>query len=117
VFVERLLMTEKGFWGTGIWAWLFQRITGLLLVAYLAAHLWTLHFSHITTPFDGFFRYLISNNFVPLLLGIILYHALNGLRTTLIDLGLSLQTQRWMFWALMIAGAALYLYLMVLKTL
>jgi succinate dehydrogenase / fumarate reductase cytochrome b subunit len=110
------LTVEKGFWGTGIWAWFFQRITGLLLVAYLAAHLWTLHFTYMKTPFDTFFRYLISNNFVPILLGLILYHALNGIRVTLIDLGLSLQAQRWLFWALMLTGVVIYLYIIIVRS-
>lgn len=107
------MTVEKGFWGTGIWAWLLQRITGLLLVAYLGAHLWTLHFSHIHTPLDSLFRYLISNSFVPVLLGTILYRALNGIRVTLLDLGLSLQAQRALYWALMLTGTAVYLYVIL----
>jgi succinate dehydrogenase cytochrome b556 subunit len=103
-------MVKKRPYSTGIWAWLFQRITGLLLVLYLAAHLWSIHFSSIETPLDRLFTYLMSRSFFPILLALLTYHALNGFRVFAIDLGLGTRGQRFLFWALVVVGGAIILF-------
>jgi len=96
-------------YGTGMWAWLLQRITGLLLVFYLFVHIWWAHFSDIKTPFDSllntFFVHTRSSLFILLVL--VLPHALNGFRVFAVDLGIGYRTQKLMFWLLMFIGIAI----------
>lgn len=101
--------------GAGMWSWLLQRITGLLLVTYLLIHLWGNHFRFIIrTPLDPVFNFILSDNFLLILLVLILYHGFNGLRSVAIDLGGGLRLQRWVFWVLMALGAGL-LYVVGMK--
>ena len=98
-------MEEKAY-GTGMWAWLIQRITGILLVFYLFIHIWWIHFPGVKTPFD----LLINSLFLPgkmsvlILLVLVIPHALNGFRVFVIDFGISEKGQRILFWALTVFG-------------
>jgi succinate dehydrogenase / fumarate reductase cytochrome b subunit len=77
-------------YGPGLWAWVLHRVTGLLLGLYLILHLWTLGFvlagsealnsilAYLNQPVFHFFDLLLFAGF--------LYHGLNGVRITLIDL-------------------------------
>jgi succinate dehydrogenase / fumarate reductase cytochrome b subunit len=96
---------ERGY-GTGMWAWLLQRITGLLLVIYLFIHVWWLHFSDIKTPFDFLLNilFLSGRTAVFILLVLVIPHALNGFRVFVIDFGISEKAQRILFWVLMVLG-------------
>ena len=102
-------MDKERAYGTGLWAWLLQRITGFLLVIYLFIHVWWLHFSNIKTPFD----FIINTLFLPsrvavlILLLLVIPHALNGFRVFLIDFGISERAQRILFWALVVFGIVL----------
>jgi|Deesub1362A_J573_1020465.scaffolds.fasta_scaffold00005_158 succinate dehydrogenase cytochrome b556 subunit len=95
---------------SGMIAWLLQRITGLLLVAYLATHLWVNHFSHITTPLDDFFLFLLGDKFLPVLLALLTYHALNGFRVFAIDFGIGARGQKLLFWGLVVLGGAIFFF-------
>jgi succinate dehydrogenase / fumarate reductase cytochrome b subunit len=95
-------MDKEIAYGTGLLAWLIQRITGLLLVIYLFIHVWWVHFPGVKTPFD----FLINTLFLPdrmailILLVLVIPHALNGFRVFVIDFGISERTQRILFWVL-----------------
>jgi len=99
-------MDKEIAYGTGLLAWLMQRITGLLLVIYLFIHVWWVHFPGVKTPFD----FLINTLFLPgrlailVLLVLVIPHALNGFRVFVIDFGLSERAQRILFWALTVFG-------------
>ncbi len=88
---------------TGMFAWMLHRLTGVALVVYLILHVWELR--ALTDP-DAF-NALITKYHAPiykigefLLLGAVVYHALNGLRIVLIDfLGWS-PNQKRLFWTL-----------------
>ncbi|MCZ7356701.1 MAG: hypothetical protein O8C66_12970 [Candidatus Methanoperedens sp.] len=99
-------MEKERAYGTGMWAWLLQRITGFLLVFYLFIHVWWVHFAGVKTPFD----FIINTLFLPgksaivILLLLVVPHALNGFRVFVIDFGIKEKTQKILFWALMALG-------------
>lgn len=73
----------------GMWAWLFQRITAVLLIVCLAIHL---IFTHILSigdiSYETVGERVAHGTFTALdiiLLGAGVYHALNGLRMVLMD--------------------------------
>lgn len=88
---------------TGMFAWMLHRLTGLALVSYLILHVWGL--KSMTDP-DAY-NYLITKYHGPLfkfgeflLLGAVIYHALNGLRIVLIDFVGWSPNQKRLFWTL-----------------
>ncbi|MEM0962725.1 MAG: succinate dehydrogenase, cytochrome b556 subunit [Bacteroidota bacterium] len=96
---------------TGMFAWILHRLTGLALVGYLVVHVWGL--KAITNP--EAYNTLITSYHAPifkvgefLLLGAVVYHALNGLRIVLIDfVGWSPNHKR-LFWTLGAVAAVLF---------
>ncbi|MEM9997930.1 MAG: succinate dehydrogenase, cytochrome b556 subunit [Bacteroidota bacterium] len=97
---------------TGMFAWMLHRLTGLALVGYLVVHVWGLR---AITNAEAY-NLLISKYHGPLfkvgeflLLGAVIYHALNGLRIVLIDfMGWSPKQTR-LFWTLGAVAAVLFL--------
>lgn len=98
---------------SGMLAHLIQRATGVLLLAYLFLHIRTIYalragpaaFDHAVAEFGSPFFKLLE----IALLGVVILHALNGLRITLIDLGAGEARQRRLFaWSLG-AGALIFL--------
>jgi succinate dehydrogenase cytochrome b556 subunit len=99
----------------GIWTWLLQRVTGLLLVFYLFAHLWILHYANLPNKvaFDEILARLQSPLFLVfdlMLLALVIFHALNGVRVIIIDFGISSRAQKILFWGLMLLGLAMFLF-------
>ena len=99
-------MEKERAYGTGMWAWLLQRITGFLLVIYLFIHVWWVHFPGVRTPFD----FIINTLFLPsriallILLLLVIPHALNGFRVFAIDFGIKERGQKILFWVLLLFG-------------
>ncbi len=91
-------------YGVGLWAWVLHRVTGLLLGLYLVLHLWTLGFVLAgSEALDAIFAYLnrpIFHLFDLLLFAGFVYHGLNGLRVTLVDLVDA--DHRRLFWAVVV---------------
>lgn len=95
----------------GMFAWMLHRLTGVALVGYLVVHVWGL--KAITNP-DAY-NALITSYHAPifkvgefLLLGAVVYHALNGMRIVLIDfMGWSPNQQK-LFWSLGAIAAVLF---------
>ena len=92
----------------GLWAWVLQRVTGLLLGVYLVLHLWVLGFVLAgSEAFDGILARLNSpvfHFFDLLLFAGFLYHGLNGLRVILVDLGD--WDHRRLFWSVIVLTVA-----------
>jgi succinate dehydrogenase cytochrome b subunit len=93
-----------GLWkGTGMWAWLLFRISGLLLVFYLGAHIIVISTGH----FDQLDRLMRAFDNPALVLAdlalvvAVLYHALNGVRIILMDFGVGIHRHKIMFWSAM----------------
>ncbi len=94
-------MEKNTAYGTGMWAWLLQRITGILLVFYLFIHIaWT---HGIQTPFNNI-MFTDFKTAVFILLLLVLPHALNGFRVFAIDFGINEKAQKVLFWALVLIG-------------
>jgi succinate dehydrogenase / fumarate reductase cytochrome b subunit len=98
---------------TGMWAWVGHRLTGLALVAYVFLHL-----SFISTAsmaeggadFDALMEVTSQPLFVAmdfLLVIVVIYHAMNGLRVVLFDLGIGIRRQKLVFWITMAIAAVL----------
>lgn len=98
---------------TGMWAWVGHRITGLVLVAYVFLHLSFL--STASVGDDGVsFNDLMATTSQPLfvamdflLVVVVIYHAMNGLRVVMFDLGLGIRRQKLVFWVCMAVAAIL----------
>lgn len=98
---------------TGMWAWVGHRLTGLVLVAYVFLHL-----SFISTAsmaeggadFDALMATTSQPLFVAmdfLLVIVVIYHAMNGFRVVLFDLGIGIRRQKLVFWITMAVAAVL----------
>ena len=92
---------------------LLQRITGLLLLVYLLLHVLTIHkLSEGPAAFDqalSTFRNPLFKLLEIGLLGVVIVHALNGVRITLLDLGIAHHVQRPLFLLSIVVGALLFL--------
>lgn len=105
---------------SGRYAQWLQRATGLLLLAYLFLHVRTIYALHAgPAAFDRAVAEFSGRGFKLLeiaLLGVVVLHAANGVRITLLDLasrsgpGSSARRQRRLFWIWTVAiGGAIFL--------
>jgi succinate dehydrogenase / fumarate reductase cytochrome b subunit len=85
----------------GTFAWILHRLSGLALIFYLLLHIWVI--SHLIggkESFNGIMEFFGTPLFKFLeigLIGTILYHLFNGLRVTLVDLGVLVERQKLLF--------------------
>ena len=97
-----------GLWkATGMWAWLLFRISGLILVFYLGAHIIIIStgqfgadggtLNDIMKTFDHPVLVLLDLALVVA----VLYHALNGVRIILMDFGIGVHRHKLLFWSAM----------------
>ncbi len=97
-----------GLWkATGMWAWLLFRISGLILVFYLGAHIIIISMgqfgaegetlNNIMKTFDHPVLVLLDLALVVA----VLYHALNGVRIILMDFGIGVHRHKILFWSAM----------------
>ncbi len=91
--------------GLGGWAFVLNRIAALGLVLYLGLHLWTLR---LLLRGEAAWNAFIQQAKQPLFLALdvllfagLLYHGLNGVRVSLIGLGVATRHHRCLFWGLM----------------
>jgi succinate dehydrogenase / fumarate reductase, cytochrome b subunit len=93
----------------GTAAFVLHRLAGLGLILYLLLHVWVIH--HLIAgkeSFDAtmeFFNTGLFKFFEVGLVGIIFYHLWNGLRLTVIDMGILVERQKALF------GVAVVLWL------
>ena len=99
---------------SGMTAHVLQRVTGLLLLMYLFLHVHTIR--ELRNGPEAFnaalatFRSPVFKLLEIALLGTVILHALNGVRITILDLGVGHDRQRRMFWVYAIGlGALLFL--------
>jgi succinate dehydrogenase / fumarate reductase cytochrome b subunit len=101
-----------GLWkGLGMWAWILFRISGLVLAVYLLVHIWVISQGRVSgaETLDSFFETFDKPLLVFLdlvLVGAVLYHALNGVRVLLMDFGIGIQRHKAVFWICMLIAAA-----------
>lgn len=99
-----------GLWkGIGMWAWMLFRISGLVLVLYLFVHVWVISQGRVgAESLDGLFEWFDRPLLVFLdlmLVAAVLYHALNGVRIILMDLGIGIRQHKAIFWVCMLVAA------------
>ncbi len=105
------LQTEAAGAGSELWVWLAQRITAVLALATVGAHFWVLHFALLEQGItaSSVATRLHTPFFVVLdlaLLAAVLFHALNGLRTVLLDYDQGQRMEPGLTWALVMVGLA-----------
>ncbi|MCX6373617.1 MAG: succinate dehydrogenase, cytochrome b556 subunit [Actinobacteria bacterium] len=101
-----------GLWkGLGMWAWMLFRISGLVLLAYLFVHIWVISQGRIGGPLE--LDSLLDSFDTPflvfldlMLVAALMYHALNGVRIVLMDLGVGIRQHKAVFWVCMAVAAA-----------
>jgi succinate dehydrogenase / fumarate reductase cytochrome b subunit len=96
-----------------MWIWLAHRVTGVIIGLYAVAHLVVISLALIGTgkTFDDVmntFRKPYIVGFEVVLLAVIFFHVLNGLRIILFDLGIGVRAQKQVFGGLMVVGAVLF---------
>ena len=95
----------------GMWAFSLNRVTGLLLVLYLFIHLGAL--TNLARGPEAYGAFITLMKTLPFLLfdvgllAVLLLHGLNGLRLTLVGLGVGVRYQRQFLWGLVVVGVAL----------
>ncbi len=100
-----------GLWkGVGMWAWLLFRISGLVLLGYLFVHIWVISQGRVggAKSLNDLFRFFdkpVLVFFDLMLVAAVLYHALNGLRVLLMDLGVGIRQHKIVFWVCMLVAA------------
>jgi len=94
--------------GSGTWAYVANRITGLALVGYLYIHLAVLSLlARGPGSYDRFVDVMRSPVFLALDVVLVagwVIHALNGLRLTVVGLGFGVRAQRTMLIVAAVAG-------------
>lgn len=97
---------------TGSLAWIIHRVTGIALTLYIFVHLYVLSSLKDPARFESIMG-LMKNPFLRLseigLFALVISHALNGVRLTLIDLGVQTKFHKILFWCAFCIGSAIFL--------
>ena len=110
---KRGLVEDFGRWrefSAGMWAWIFHKFTGWVLIGYLFTHIAVL--STATANPDTYnttLQGLEGLSFVRIgevgLLAVAVFHILNGIRLLFVDLGVGLESQDKSFYASLVVTA------------
>ncbi len=96
---------------TGSFAWLIHRFTGIALTLYIFLHLYVLSSLRDPVRYEALMK-AMKNPLVRLmeagLLALVISHALNGFRLTLIDMGVSTGMQKLLFLIAFVLGSFLF---------
>jgi succinate dehydrogenase hydrophobic anchor subunit len=87
---------------TNVWLWLFQRVTAVLLVAILGVHLWLANFGQASASLRAILGVI--------LLGLALFHGLNGVRTVVFDFNVGVQGRKFTTMLLLLLGVLSLLF-------
>jgi len=97
---------------TGTAAWLLQRLSGVFLTVYLIAHIFVIGTAaRGEDSFDDLMSTFDKAPFLVLdagLLGIVAFHAVNGLRLILFDFAIGLRYQKALFWAAFLVAVGVF---------
>ena len=98
---------------TGTAAWLLQRLSGVFLTVYLIAHIIVIGSSvRGEDSFDDLLSTFDKPLFLVLdagLLGIVAFHAMNGLRLILFDFAIGLRYQKALFWVAFVVAVGMFI--------
>ena len=87
---------------TNVWLWLFQRVSAVLLVVVLGLHLWLANFGQATASLRAILGVV--------LLGLALFHGLNGVRTVIFDFNIGAQGGKFATILLLLLGVVSLLF-------
>jgi len=122
---NRGLVEDFGRWkefSAGMWAWIFHKFTGWILIGYLFTHISVLSTSLgaagneaaimneadvYTTTLQGLESLFLIRLLEIGLLAVAVFHILNGLRLLMVDLGVGLEAQDKSFYASLILTGAI----------
>jgi len=97
--------------GVGFWAFSLNRITGMVLVGYLFVHFTALtNLARGPDAYNAFVDRMKRPPFIYLdvaLVGVLVFHGLNGLRISLTGLGVATSWQKELLWAVLVVGTVL----------
>ena len=98
----------------GMWAWIFHKFTGWVLVGYLFTHIAVLSTAisganAYTDTIQGLESLLLVRVMEVGLLAVAVFHILNGVRLLFVDLGLGLESQDKSFYASLIVTGVIVL--------
>lgn len=103
---------------SGSWAWIIHRLTGIGLTLYIIVHIYALScLQRGKEAFDTEMKLFSSPFFLFLewaLGGLVLYHALNGIRIVLIDLGNGAKYHKALYYAAWTIGIILLIIMAIL---
>jgi len=97
---------------TGTAAWLLQRLSGIFLTIYLISHIIVI--GNSVRGEDSFDDLLSTFDTAPFLvidaglLGIVAFHAINGLRLILFDFTIGLRYQKVLFWTAFVVAVGVF---------
>ena len=95
--------------GPDAWAFALNRLTGIVLVLYLFVHLAVLSLlARGPDAWDDFLslvRSPLALGLEALLVAVLLFHGLNGLRVILVNLGIGTRARKTLFGVLMVVAA------------
>ena len=110
----------------GMWAWLIQRVSGIILVVFVVMHVVAISQASFALKgplimiLDGLRNpfYYVDRTFLSIdiiMLGIIAFHGMNGIRIVLFDtgIGVGLRSHKVIFWilvAIAIVASGLVIY-------
>ena len=114
---NRGLVEDFGRWKeftAGMWAWIFHKFTGWVLVGYLFTHIAVLSTAisganAYTDTIQGLESLLLVRVMEVGLLAVAVFHILNGVRLLFVDLGLGLESQDKSFYASLIVTGVIVL--------
>ena len=98
---------------TGTAAWLLQRLSGLFLTLYLIVHIIVI--GTAVRGEDAFDDLLATFDKTPFLIldaglvGVVAFHAMNGLRLILLDFAIGLRLQKLLFWMAFVVAVAVFI--------
>ncbi len=111
---DRGLVEDFGRWrefSAGMWAWVFHKFTGWVLIGYLFTHIAVLSTATVdgatyTATLQGLEELLVVRFLEVGLLAVAVFHILNGVRLLFVDLGVGLEAQDKAFYAALIVTGA-----------
>ena len=114
---DRGMVESFGRWrefSAGMWAWVFHKLTGWILVGYLFTHIAVLSTATesaemYTDTLQGLEALLIIRFLEVGLLAVAVFHILNGIRLLLVDLGIGLDSQDKSFYLSLVLTAVITL--------
>ena len=113
----------NGLGNGGFWPWFLQRASGFVLIFLVGVHMWMGHFSGLQEVLDGRREELVLYEVVKLrlaqtafifvdfaLLGLVLYHALGGLRSVILEWRPAARRNKGVTFGLILLGIVTFAY-------